>query len=94
MTAIDSAAQSCPSDEEAPAGAGEQTHIVKVKILSDSGSPLANIALTIILPDGAIEEATTDENGIIELNGVPPGNCKIESDWKTLTVDQTVFYRG
>lgn len=55
------------------------THWIKFQILDEStGQPLPGIGLKIKLPIGAIQEYTTDANGMIHITDLPDGTCDIE----------------
>ncbi len=69
----------------------EVRHSVNFNIVDDKGAPLANIVIKVLLPDGSYEEKTSNAQGKIEIKNIKPGNCKIESDWKKLKVDDIVL---
>jgi hypothetical protein len=69
----------------------EETHFIKFSIVDDKGAPLPLVTVHITLPDGAIEEATSDKDGKIEIKNIKPGKCKVEYDWKNLTMNDIVM---
>ncbi len=71
-----------------------ETHFIKFNIVDEKGAPLENITLNVMLPDGSSEEKTTDKNGKIEIHNIKPGKCKIEFEWKKLTLNNTVLLQS
>ncbi|HEV3251852.1 MAG TPA: hypothetical protein VGZ71_12910 [Puia sp.] len=82
--------QQCPKKADNKPPQDPKKKWIKFLVQDDKGVPLANVRLNVILPDNSTEEVCTDEKGMVEINNVEEGNCKIESDWRSLTVDQTV----
>jgi hypothetical protein len=68
-------------------------HWINFNIKDDSGKPVANVTIQVVLPDGSVEEHTSDEKGIIEIKNIEPGTCKIKSDWKEITVNDAVLIK-
>ncbi len=85
--------QGCPgSDNPSPREEKKpELHWVKFKVQDDAGKPLKGVVLQIVLPDGSREEKTSDENGMIEINNVQPGDCKIDLEYDDHVVHSTYF---
>ena len=90
---VDSPIQPClnqpqviPEDKQEPA-----KHWIKFKIQDKNQKPVPGVTVQIQLPDGSLVERSSDANGMIEINNVQPGNCKIVTDWKDLTADSTIY---
>jgi hypothetical protein len=92
-TSIGSPKQSCPysKKEEPEEKQDPKKHWIKFNIQDESGSPVPNVNIQVTLPDGSVEEKTSDANGIIEIRNIEPGTCKIESDWRELNVYDSVI---
>ena len=53
---------------------------IKFQVLDDeTGQPVQGVVLAVKLPDGTTKKSTTDASGMIEITGIPPGTCDIES---------------
>jgi hypothetical protein len=85
--------QSCPlnSNEEDEEPQDSKKHWIKFSIQDEFGKPVPNVTLQVTLPDGSVEEKTSDKDGIIEIRNILPGICKIESDWKECTIEDAVI---
>lgn len=44
----------------------------------ETDEPIANVPFRIALPDGAVAEHTSDGNGMIRIDDLPPGFCDIQ----------------
>jgi type VI secretion system secreted protein VgrG len=44
----------------------------------DDGKPVTSERYKITLPDGSVAEGTTDNEGLARLDGIDPGQCKIQ----------------
>ncbi len=44
----------------------------------ETDEPIANVPFRIALPDGAVAEHTSDGNGMIRIDDLPPGYCDIQ----------------
>ena len=69
-------------------------HWIKFKVVDGDNNPLENAVLRITLPDGNTVRRKTNEDGIIEINNIDPGNCKIETDWKGVNAYDTYFIKN
>jgi hypothetical protein len=92
-TNVGSPVQSCPlnKNNEPAQKQDPAKHWIKFNIQDDSGNPVPNVTLNVVLPDGIVEEHTSDEKGLIEIKNIEPGMCKIEENWKELKVFDTVL---
>jgi len=45
----------------------------------ETDEPIANVPFRISLPDGAVAEHTSDGNGMIRIDDLPPGYCDIKA---------------
>ncbi len=83
-------------EEEEPAPpiaavAPEAALWIKFRIVEDgTDEPVPDVKLKIRMPTGEVREFTTDAQGMIEINDLPPGTCDIEEmiDDKALEVVQ------
>jgi len=71
--AVDSAQKHKPESEENK----EKKNWVEVHLVDESGANVPNEAVRITLPDGAIAEGTTDDQGKYRVDGIDPGNCTV-----------------
>jgi len=89
--------QSCPlkqSDYIPEQPQDPKKHFINFRLVDDNGKPLGNIQLLVTLPDGSSQEMATNEKGMIEIPNVDPGNCKIDFDWKEVTLDNVVLFHS
>jgi type VI secretion system secreted protein VgrG len=71
--AVDSAQKHKPESEENK----QKKNWVEVHLVDESGANVPNEAVRITLPDGAIAEGTTDDQGKYRVDGIDPGNCTV-----------------
>ncbi len=50
---------------------------IEVELLDALDNPVAGEQYRITLPDNSVAEGTLDEKGLVRLEGIDPGNCKI-----------------
>jgi hypothetical protein len=63
----------------APAAVPEAEHWIKLQIVDeDTNEPVEGVPLKIKLPSGEVKEVKSDNNGTIEVKGVPEGTWDIE----------------
>lgn len=69
-----------------------QKHFITFLVVDDTGQPLENIELQILLPGGALKVETTKGDGMIKIENIRPGRCKILSDWRKVSkIDDSVL---
>lgn len=87
---VGGAVQSCPfadqQDEQDP-----KKKWIQFQIKDKRGNPVSGVVLRLKLSDGSIEEATSDDFGMVNITNVPDGSCELISDWKTFEVYNSVF---
>jgi type VI secretion system secreted protein VgrG len=71
--AVDSAQKHKPESAENK----EKKNWVEVHLVDESGANVPNEAVRITLPDGAIAEGTTNDQGKYRVDGIDPGNCTV-----------------
>ena len=55
-----------------------KTHFVEVELVDDAGKPITGERVRVTLPDGTtISERSTDEKGLVRIDNIDPGSCKI-----------------
>lgn len=91
MPEVGNPVQACPLKKEEEKQQEATQHFIKFKLQDDKGKPMPNVRIKLTLPDASIEERISDEKGFIEIKNIPPGTCKLESDWKECNVKRTVF---
>ncbi|HJN06892.1 MAG TPA: hypothetical protein QF480_09775 [Bacteroidales bacterium] len=84
--------ESCPFNKvEEPEEIQDPTkHWIKFRIKDNTGTGVSDVTVQITLPDNNVVEKTSDENGLIVVNNIDPGNCKIVSDLKNVKISDTV----
>jgi hypothetical protein len=56
---------------------------IKFKVVDDkTGKPVSGATLKVKLPDKTVKEFTTNEEGMIEIDGIDPGSCDVTCDIK------------
>jgi len=53
---------------------------VRFELIDDEGRPAPGVQFSVRLPDGEVRRCTTDSSGRVEINGIDPGTCTIETD--------------
>jgi hypothetical protein len=91
-TNVGSPTLDCPLKKK-PEKQDPKKHWIKFKVVDTDNNPLKKVVLRITLPDGSSVEKTTDKNGMIEINNIEAGNCKLETDWKGHTVYDTLHVK-
>jgi len=71
--AVDSAQKHKPESAENK----EKKNWVEVHLVDESGANVPNEAVRVTLPDGAIAEGTTNDQGKFRVDGIDPGNCTV-----------------
>lgn len=51
---------------------------VDIQLLDDQGNPVPGEAYRLTLPDGRVIEGRLDDQGLAGVDGIDPGDCKIE----------------
>jgi hypothetical protein len=64
---------------------------IKFEIHDEKGKKMQNVTIQVTLPDNTIAEMTSDKSGMIEINNIDPGICRIKFDWKDLKVYDCVL---
>jgi hypothetical protein len=60
-----------------PPRAEEVTSWIEVQLLDTLERPVASQKVTIELPDGSLAETRTDHEGLVRLDSIDPGTCRI-----------------
>ena len=56
----------------------DKTHFVEVELVDDAGKPVTGERVRVTLPDGkTISERSTNEKGLVRIDNIDPGSCKI-----------------
>lgn len=50
---------------------------IEIELLDANGKPATGVAYKITVPDGTVNEGTTDEKGQARIEGIDPGSCKV-----------------
>lgn len=68
-----------PSEEYAPIENEIETHWIEVQLMSDDDppEPVPGARYVIELPNGQIVTGVLDDSGMVRLDGIPPGQCKV-----------------
>lgn len=53
------------------------TDWLEIRLIDDTGQPIANEPFEVRLPDGSTQQGTLDENGMAYVSGFPPGTCEV-----------------
>ena len=67
----------------------DKKHWVEIAMVDQEGNPAAGQNYEIKLPDGSIVTGSLDERGLVRIEGIDPGNCKIRFP----TLDKTAWKR-
>ncbi|MCH9688220.1 MAG: LysM peptidoglycan-binding domain-containing protein [Deltaproteobacteria bacterium] len=59
-----------------------------------SGEPVADIALSITLPDGSVQQHVTDADGLVDIRDIPEGVCDVRSERSGQHRGQCVVFSG
>jgi hypothetical protein len=75
--------QRAPAQRAAPAQPAaappvEQKHWFEMELLDAQGKPVANEKFEVTLPGGAVKRGATDASGIVRLDDIPAGECKVK----------------
>jgi hypothetical protein len=60
--------------EKCPA---KNTEWIEIQLVGEDGSGVRNEKCTIIAPDGKEHRGKTDANGMLRVEGIPEGECKV-----------------
>lgn len=77
-----------PKEEEPWEDESEPTTWVGLELKDEEGNPVSGQRVRILLPNGSSRESVSDDRGKIRMEGIPPGNCKVEfigidaADWR------------
>lgn len=66
-----------PTIDEDEWGPKEMIEWVVIELLDDEGRPVEDMACTIIDPDGTEHKGKTDSSGLLEINGISGGECRL-----------------
>ncbi|UCF85627.1 MAG: LysM peptidoglycan-binding domain-containing protein [Desulfobacteraceae bacterium] len=70
-----------------------ETAWIKFQVVDDAtGKPIPEINLKIALPDGYHQDSRTDQEGIIEIKDIIPGNCEVTCEIKGATLEDTLAF--
>jgi hypothetical protein len=50
---------------------------VEVQLVGEDDAPIGGVKYAVALPGGTIKDGTLDDNGMVRLENVPPGVCKV-----------------
>lgn len=50
---------------------------IEVQLVGEDGKPIPGETCAVMLPGGRIITRTLDENGVLRIEGIPPGTCRI-----------------
>ena len=50
---------------------------IEIQLVGVDNKPIAGENYRITLPDGSVDEGTTDGNGLARVDGIDPGSCQI-----------------
>ena len=50
---------------------------IEVQLVGEDGKPIAGETCAIMLPGGRIVTRTTGQDGVVRLEGIAPGTCRI-----------------
>jgi len=53
---------------------------IELRVLDDAGDPLADREATMHFPNGEIKPVTTDSDGVVEVEDIPPGRYRVSLD--------------
>lgn len=57
----------------------EQLDWIKLKVVDDeTGDPVPGVQFRLIVPGGEAKQATTPNDGVVEIDRIPAGECKVD----------------
>jgi hypothetical protein len=65
----------------------EEDHFIEITVVDDDGNPVAGAAYSLKLPDRRILNGRTNQQGVIYIEGLDPGSCKLT----LVGLDQTTW---
>lgn len=73
-----------------PGGGGNspKTSWIEIELLDSGGKPVAGEEYLCELPDGTVDTGTLDNEGLVRIEGIVPGTCRVSfpkldgSSWK------------
>ena len=68
-----------------------EEHFIKFLVQDDKGKPVKDVKIKLTLPDGAIEEVSSNAHGQIEIKGIKPGNCTLDLAWDEYAASEIAF---
>ncbi len=78
MSDDDKALAEAPSHRPDDPENKDKTHFVEVELVDEAGKPVTGERVRVTLPDGeTIAERCTDDKGLVRIDHVDPGSCKI-----------------
>lgn len=83
--------QDCPNKQTEEPVQDPDQHWIKFNVLNEFSEPVPDVTVQITLPDGSIEEKTSDKNGMIEILNIDAGECKVEYDLSGSMVERATI---
>lgn len=68
-----------------------QKHFVNFTITDDKGAAIIGVTLHVVFADDTSSEVTSDKDGKISIQNIPPGEVKLLSDWRQQKVGEIVL---
>ncbi len=90
---VGSPVQPCPNKQPAQDPVDPNKKWIKFQVKDNDGALVPNVRVTVVLPDGSREEHVSDKDGMIEINNMEEGACRIETDWRNTHVARTMHGR-
>ena len=55
----------------------EKKSWIEIELVDEEGNPVPGEAYKVTLPDGTVDSGTLDDKGLVRIDGIEPGTCKI-----------------
>jgi uncharacterized Zn-binding protein involved in type VI secretion len=62
---------------QAPPATDQETGWIEAELVDEQGEPISYQHCRVTTPDGTVREGWTDAKGLLRLEGIKPGQCKI-----------------
>lgn len=94
---VESTVETCPGSSSAIVEEEQEyvKHWIEFGILDENKNPISDVTLQVLSSDNSeAKVGKSNENGLIQINNLEPGDYKIESDWKDVVVYDAVLIKS